>query len=124
MRCWPNYHHQLQLLSLFNDNNGYERDECLSAKCRILVLLLLLLRLVLLLLLLLLPPTFLRLSRMRSMMMIMMVIMMMRERLLQFSTRNNNHHDKPPDVHMVTIATVGMHHTLRYGIMTISLNLN
>ena len=76
-------------------------------------------------LLLLLLLRFLRLSSMMIMMMITMVITMLRESMLQFSTGNNNHHhDKPPVVHMDTTATVGMHHTLRYGITTISLKLN
>ncbi|KAI4993332.1 hypothetical protein ZWY2020_007645 [Hordeum vulgare] len=106
MRCLPVYHHQLQLLSLLNNNDDDinkaqilwdERDVCLPAKARILVFLLLLLLL-----------WFLWLSKMR----IMVVITMTSERLLQIKTRDNNRHHKHRIIHMDTISMVGLHHPL------------
>ena len=105
------HHHPLHLTHLCNDNNNApfrismdERSVFLLRMAKLLVLLYLLLMLLYLLLL---------LQRRRT---------IMRMRLIKIRTTCNHQHDHHQVILMHIIATVGLHHHLRYEIVTIFLN--
>ena len=120
MNCSRVFHHhrRLHLSHLCNNNNNAsfrinmdERSVFLLRMAKLLVLLYLLLMLLWLLVLLLLVPR--RMMSMRA---------IMRMRLIKIRTTCNHQHHQNQVVLRYIIATVGLHHHLRYEIMTCFLN--